>query len=90
VRIIPQRKDNAGQEVDLENLLAAMENTPLKQLQQAIAAKDPAAFDKAYRFTVETCYYCHKAADKPFIRPQIPTEAEARMINFDPKAEWPK
>jgi hypothetical protein len=25
----------------------------------------------------------------PYLRPQIPTEPETRIINFDPKAKWP-
>jgi hypothetical protein len=90
VRIIPKRKDNAGREIDLPAILQAMENTPLKQLQDAITANDKDAFEKAYRFTMETCYACHKAADKPFIHPQIPTQPESPIINFDPNADWPK
>jgi hypothetical protein len=90
VRIIPVRKDNAGQEVNLPAILQAFENTPLKQLEEAIKAKDKARFDKEYRFTMETCYACHKASDKPFIRLQIPTQPETPIINFDPKADWPE
>jgi hypothetical protein len=89
VRIIPKRKDLAGQEVDLEAILQAFENSPWTQLKDAIAAKDAAAFDKAYRFVVESCYACHKASDKPFIRPQIPSQPETPIINFDPRANWP-
>ena len=89
VRIIPKRKDNAGREVDLEAILQAFENTPLKQLQDAIAVKDKSAFVKSYKFALETCYACHKAADKPFLRPQIPTQPESHLINFDPIADWP-
>jgi hypothetical protein len=83
VRIIPIRKDNAGQEIDLQAILQAFENTPLKQLEDAIKAKDKSEFDKAYRFTLETCY-------KPFIHPRIPAQPEVHIINFDPKADWPK
>lgn len=90
VRIIPVRKDNAGVEIKLVDILEAMENGPLKQLGEAIASKDPEAFEKAYRFSVETCYSCHKASDKPFIRVQIPTEPETPIINFDPNATWPR
>jgi hypothetical protein len=90
VRIIPVRKDNAGQEVDLRAILQAFENTPLKQLEEAIKAKDKSKFEKEYRFTMETCYACHKASDKPFIRLQMPTQPETPIINFDPKADWPK
>lgn len=90
VRIIPRRKDAAGQEVNLEAILQAVEDSPLKQLEDAIKTKDSVAFDKAYRFTLESCYACHKASDKPYIRPQIPTRPEAQIINFDPSAEWPR
>jgi hypothetical protein len=90
VRIIPIRKDNAGVEIKLVDILEAMENGPLKQLGEAIAAKDAEAFEKAYRFSVETCYSCHKASDKPFIRTQIPTKPETQVINFDPNATWPR
>ena len=90
VRIIPKRKDSAGHEVDLQAILQAFENSPWKQMQDAIAAKDKAEFERKYRFGLETCYACHKAADKPFIRPQIPTTPENPIINFDPLADWPK
>lgn len=90
VRIIPKRKDLAGQEIDLEAILQAFENSPWTQVKDAITAKDSAAFEKAYRFAVETCYACHKASDKPFIRPQIPSQPETPIINFDPNATWPR
>lgn len=90
VRIIPVRKDNAGVDVKLAEILAAMESGPLKQLAESISAKDAAEFAKAYRFTMESCYACHKASDKPFIRLQIPTQPETSIINFDPNATWPR
>lgn len=90
VRIIPVRKDKAGVEIKLVDILGAMENGPLKQLGEAIAAKDSEAFEKAYRVSAETCYACHKASDKPFLRIQIPTEPESPIINFNPAADWPK
>jgi len=90
IRIIPKRKDNAGREIDLAAILQAWENTPWKQLDESIKAKDKTKFEAAYRFTMETCYACHKAADKPFIRPQIPMQPESPIINFDPKADWPR
>jgi cytochrome c556 len=90
VRIIPVRKDKAGYEIKLAEILDAMENTPLKQLQEAIAAKDHDKFVAAYRFSLETCYACHKASDKPFLRPQIPDRPAEPTINFDPQADWPK
>lgn len=90
VRIIPKRKDNAGQDVDLVTILQAFENGPLQQLQAAIAAKNKTAFEANYRTSMETCYGCHKAADKPFLRLQIPERPETPLINFDPHATWPR
>jgi hypothetical protein len=90
VRIIPKRKDNAGREIDLPAILQSLENSPLKQLGEAIKAKDRGAFEKAYRFTLEGCYSCHKAADKPYLKPQIPTAPALPIVNFDPQADWPK
>lgn len=90
VRIIPVRKDNAGVEIKLADILEAMENGPLKDLSEAIAAKDPVAFERTYRSTLENCYACHKASDKPFIRLQVPTAPEATIISFDPNAAWPQ
>jgi hypothetical protein len=90
LRIIPKRKDNAGREIDLQAILQAFENSPWQQMQEAIAAKDKQEFEKKYRFGLEACYSCHKAADKPFIRPQIPTQPETHIINFDAKAKWPR
>lgn len=87
VRIIPKRKDRSGREIDLQAILQALENSPLKQLEEAIGAKDSAAFKAAYRSTLEGCYSCHKAADKPFIRPHLPTAPETTVIDLRPSAE---
>ncbi len=86
----PKRKDSAGKEIDLQAILQAIENVQLKQLEDAIKAQDKPAFVVAYRATLEMCYSCHKASDKPFLRPQIPTQPETPIINFDTEADWPK
>ena len=89
VRIIPKRKDHTGREVDLVSILQALENGPLKQLDAAIKSKDHDRFVAAYKFTMETCYACHKASEKPYLRPQIPNGPGTQIINFDPEAKWP-
>jgi hypothetical protein len=89
VRIIPKRKDSAGQDVDLVSILQAFENGPLKQLEESIKSKDDERFVAAYKFTLENCYACHKAASKPYLRPQIPNGPAVQIINFDPNAKWP-
>jgi hypothetical protein len=90
VRIIPARKDNQGQEVKLEDILQAIENTPLKELEDAIKSQDREKFVAAYEFTLTSCYSCHKTSDKPFLRPRIPEHPATSIINFDPKASWPQ
>jgi len=90
VRIIPVRKDNAGKEVKLQDILQAVENGPLKQLEDSIKAKEREKFVAAYEFMLTSCYACHKTADKPYLRPRIPEHPASAIINFDPNAAWPK
>jgi hypothetical protein len=90
VRIIPVRKDNAGREIKLEEILQAVENSPLKQLEDAVKAKERDKFVAAYEFTLASCYSCHKAVDKPFLRPRIPEHPATTIINLDPNATWPQ
>lgn len=90
VRIIPVRKDKAGQEIKLQDILQSIENSPFMQVGKTIEAKDLPEFEKAYRYTLEGCYACHKAADKPYLRPHIPERPASSMINFDPNADWPQ
>jgi hypothetical protein len=89
VRIIPVRKTKAG-DLELKGILDAVDNSLMSEIQKAIEAKDITKFTNSYRLTVEGCYSCHKASEKPFIRVQIPAQPEARGINFDPNAKWPE
>src|SRR2546422_5984129 len=89
VRIIPVRKTRAG-EVDLRGILEAVDNTMLSEIQKAIEKQDVQKFGDTYRQSIEGCYSCHKASEKPFLRPQIPEQPEARIINFDPETKWPE
>lgn len=90
VRIIPVRKDNAGKEVKLQDILQSVENGPLEQLEESIKAKNREKFVAAYEFTMSGCYACHKASDKPYLRPRIPDHPASAMMNFDPHAAWPQ
>jgi hypothetical protein len=89
VRAKPIRKDNQGRDINLGNILEAFENSQLTQLKQVIDGKNRGAFERVYKESLTVCYSCHTASDKPYLRPQIPTEPETRIINFDPKAKWP-
>jgi hypothetical protein len=88
VRIIPVRRIPGG-EVDLRGLLEAVDSTGLAEIGKAIAGRSSEGFTRAYRQTLEGCYSCHRAADKPYLRPRIPDQPESRIINFDPGATWP-
>ena len=89
VRIIPVRKTKAG-DLDLRGILEAVDNSLLSELQKAILAEDVGKFTNVYKQTLEGCYACHKASEKPYLRPQSPEQPEARIINFDPQAKWPE
>jgi len=88
VRIIPVRRIPGG-EIDLRGLLEAVDSTGLAEIDKAIADKNNDAFVRAYRHTLEGCYSCHRASDKPYLRPRIPERPTSNIINFDPAATWP-
>lgn len=90
VRIIPVRKDKSGADVKLNDILQAIESTLVKELQESVKAQDEDRFVNAYKVMLgQGCYSCHKASDKPYLRPQIPTQPAESIINFDPNAAWP-
>lgn len=89
VRIIPVRNDAAGREIKLDDILQSILNSPFMQIGKAIKAENVDAFQKAYRFTLGGCYSCHKAAGKPYLRPQVPRAPASQIMNFDPTANWP-
>ncbi len=85
VRIIPVRKDAQGNAVRLEQILEPIEKTSSKELQDAIKAKDSDRFTRAYKQMAGSCYACHVASSKPYLRLQIPKQPEVSIINFDPE-----
>ena len=89
VRIRPVRKLSNGQDLPLAPILKGVEQSGLADLKTAIDGKNHKAFVGAYRETIEQCYACHKAAEKPFLRPQIPERPATHIINMQPDAKWP-
>jgi hypothetical protein len=85
VRIIPVRKTPEGQELRLADILEPMDKSVLTELQATVAAKDIEAFRAKYEQTLNTCYACHVAAGKPFLRLQIPKQPEAQIVHFEPE-----
>jgi hypothetical protein len=85
VRIIPVRKNNKGQEIRLTEILTPIEATNLKAVQDAVAAQDGPKFEQAYRNMLDSCYACHLAADKPYLKLRIPERPETPIVDFKGK-----
>lgn len=86
----PGPKGTDGNPVDMKSTFDGIDKGSLTQLKTAIAAKDSKAFDDSYKNLLEDCYSCHKATNRPYLRPQIPTAAAQTIINTDPDATWPQ
>ncbi len=84
VRIIPVRKDPQGNAVRLEEILSPIEKTSLQQVGDAIKAQDRTQFIEAYKQMLDSCYACHLASGKPYLRLRIPEHPAAPIINYDP------
>jgi hypothetical protein len=82
VRIIPIRKTPQGADLRLADLLDAFEKTTLKQLQDAVVAKDLEKVRTEYQQMLMNCYSCHIAAGKPYLRLKIPERPESAIIDF--------
>jgi hypothetical protein len=50
----------------------------IEQLKGRLPSQSHAMMDVGYHF-----------ANLPYLRPRVPQEPEARIINFDPTATWP-
>lgn len=85
VRIIPVRKDPQGNEIRLGEILEPIEKSALTEIGNAIKAKDQHQFTTAYKQMLESCYACHLASGKPFLRLRIPDEPRGKLFNFDPQ-----
>ena len=90
IRIRPIRKDADGKDVDLKGIFDGIETSSLAAVKDAIAQKDLTRFTAAYKTMLESCYACHKASSKPYLRPMVPTAPASTLINFDPNATWPQ
>lgn len=67
-----------------------MDNTQFAALKNAIDARQKDQFVKTYEETLTACYACHKASEKPYLRPQKPAGPEVQIINMGPGATWPQ
>ncbi len=83
VRVIPVRKIKGG-ELDLRPMLEGIDQSFFVPLQKTIDAKNVDEFSKAYRQTLDGCYSCHAAAEKPSLRLKMPEQPEVQIIDFTP------
>jgi hypothetical protein len=88
--LTPVFKDKAGQDVKLNEILQSIESTPSMQVGKAIESKDLKTFLTSYRSLLNGCYACHRAVDKPFLRPRLPAPPANSIITIDPKATEPR
>jgi hypothetical protein len=84
IRIVNKEK------VDLKTIAEALDNSQLASMKTAIGKKDKKKSAALYTEALQGCYACHKASDKPYLRPRRPAAPEVRVINFDPRAKDPQ
>lgn len=82
VRVRPVRPLAGGGELHLADMLAALEQTTLKEVQDSVKSKDSRRFTAAYKEMLTACYSCHVAAEKPYLRLHIPDRPAETMIDF--------
>lgn len=84
VRVVPIRRLAGGGQLDLRPLLKGIEETGLAPIKAAIDKSDRAAFESAYRQMLGQCLECHTAAEKPYLRPEIPKAPPSALIEMAP------
>lgn len=90
IRINPMPKGPDGGLVDLQGIFEAIDTSTFAEVKAAIDGQDRTRFAAAYRAALESCYSCHKAVGRPYLRPQIPETVPQTIVNMDPAATWPQ
>lgn len=80
VRLLPVRKLSSGAELDVAAMLRGVGNSSLAIIKNAITKQDSKLFDAGYRQAITETYGCHRAAEKPYLRPKIPQFPASHMI----------
>jgi len=90
IRINPMPKGPDGMPVDVQSIFDAIDTTTFAELKAVIDKKDRKQFETAYRNVLESCYQCHKAVGRPYLRPMVPRALPQTIINLDSAANWPQ
>jgi hypothetical protein len=83
VRVRPIRPLSTGAKFHLADMLAGIEKGPLAALHDSIEAEDASQFSTTYMQMLASCYACHVAAEKPYLRLHVPEHPRETMIEFD-------
>lgn len=84
VRVRPLRPLSTGGEFRVGDMLTAIEQSALKELTESVQGRDQARFVTAYKMQLASCYACHVAAEKPYLRLRIPERPAETMLESDP------
>jgi hypothetical protein len=90
MRKSPVIRGQDGADVDVKSIFDAIDTSSLADVKTAIEKKDSVKFATTYKTMIESCYSCHKAVGRPYLRPMIPTAPAMTVINLDPNAAWPQ
>jgi hypothetical protein len=90
MRKSPIIRGQDGMDVDVKSIFDAIDTSSLADVKTAIEKKDGVRFAATYKTMIESCYSCHKAVGRPYLRPMIPTAQAMTVINLDPNATWPQ
>ncbi len=83
VRVKRVRTLSTGEELNVQGIAEALDNTQFAELAQAIEAKEKARAVAIYHDAMIVCYSCHEAAEMPFLRGRIPDKPPSPSIGFD-------
>jgi len=89
-RINPNPKGPDGMPVDVKGIFDGIDTSTLAAVKAAIDKKDAKEFETTYRGALESCYSCHKAVGRPYLRPTIPKTLPQTIITLDASAKWPQ
>lgn len=84
VRLRPVRKLAGGGDLDLRPILKGVEDGGLASIKAALDKHDEAGFETAYKGMLGQCIACHEAAEKPFLRPDVPKAPPSALIDMRP------
>ena len=91
VRLNPSPKGADGDPVDMANIFDGIDKGSLTKLKTIIDMRMVKSLPGNTRLPLEDCYSCHKTANRPYLRPQVPnkrrpTDREPRPLS----QTWPQ